>query len=181
MHRNRLKKLLLDYHSNYPEENKYRHTMIDFMDNNEDCFERSCLTGHFTASSWLIDATGDKVLLTHHAKLDDWMQLGGHCDGDTDPLYVALKEATEESGLNSIRAISKNIFDIDIHLIPEINNEPAHYHYDVRFMLQSYNDEPLVISRESKDLKWFGKNDNLPTASKSITRMYDKWINLLND
>ncbi len=176
MHRNKLKKLLLEYDSVYSEENKYQERMINFMNNHKNCFERHCVTGHFTASCWLIDKSNNRALLTHHAKLDDWFQLGGHCDGESDPLAVAIKEAREESGINNIKALSDKIFDIDIHLIPEINNEPTHYHYDVRFILKVCSDEPLVINRESKALKWFGKDEQLPTGSLSVTRMFDKWL-----
>ena len=58
------------------------------------------------------------VLLMHHTKLDKWFQLGGHCDGDPDVINVAIKEASEESGIKNIKPLSLEIFDIDIHLIP---------------------------------------------------------------
>src|ERR1700741_1285851 len=47
-----------------------------------DPFTRDRLSGHFTASSWLVDRSGERVLLTHHRKLARWLQLGGHADGD---------------------------------------------------------------------------------------------------
>lgn len=63
-------------------------------------FSKKLLSGHITASVFLINATRDKVLLTHHAKLGKWLQLGGHCDGIKDPFFNAHKEAYEESGLS---------------------------------------------------------------------------------
>ena len=65
----------------------------------------------------------------------------------------------------------------DIHLIPEKSKEKAHYHYDVRFLLQVDSDELVVQNRESKELRWIDKNPNsLPTDNPSVRRMFDKWI-----
>jgi 8-oxo-dGTP pyrophosphatase MutT (NUDIX family) len=112
----------------------------------------------------------------HHAKLDRWLQLGGHCDGDVDVLAVAIKEAQEESGIIGIKPVSPEIFDIDIHLIPANKNEQEHYHYDVRFLLQVTSDEEIVSNRESKELRWIKKDSSqLPTNELSVIRMFKKW------
>ena len=84
----------------------------------------------------------------HHTKLNIWVQLGGHCDGDFNPLAVAMKEASEESGLSSIVAVHEDIFDIDIHFIPEIQNQKPHYHYDVRFLLKVDNNDEIQANHE---------------------------------
>jgi 8-oxo-dGTP pyrophosphatase MutT (NUDIX family) len=94
------------------------------------------------------------VLLTHHRKLGKWLQLGGHADGDPDLLAVALREAREESGLARLRALSPAPFDVDRHWIPERKSEPAHWHYDLRFLIEADPDEPLVVTHESRDLAW---------------------------
>ena len=66
----------------------------------ENPFVRELLAGHFTASAWLVSSDGIRALLTHHRKLDRWLQLGGHADGDRDLARAALREAREESGLD---------------------------------------------------------------------------------
>ena len=150
--------------------------MLEFLHTCENCFFRECQVGHFTASAFLLNQKKDKTLLMHHTKLDKWLQLGGHCDGDHNVLQVAIKEAQEESGIHTIKALSKQIFDIDIHLIPQFKSIPAHYHFDVRFLLYSEKDEPVVSNKESKELKWFSKDiSELPTKNPSIMRMFNKW------
>ena len=128
--------------------------MIRFVEAHADCFLRSCVPGHLTGSAWIVSPDRTRTLLTHHHKLDKWLQLGGHADGETDLLGVALREAREESGLTRLRAVSAAPFDIDRHLIPARGTEPQHDHHDLRFMIEADPDEPLVISNESKDLAW---------------------------
>jgi 8-oxo-dGTP pyrophosphatase MutT (NUDIX family) len=118
-------------------------------------------------------------LLLYHAKLNQWLQLGGHCDGNPDVLAVAIKEAQEESGIQDIRPVECGIFDIDIHLIPARKHEPEHYHYDIRFLLQVCSNESFVQNHESKELRWIDKSAaSLPTANQSVVRMFNKWIAL---
>ena len=160
-----------------PSEEKFKQDIIAFIKEHPDCFERSLKIGHVTASAWIINKEGTHALLMHHAKLDKWFQLGGHSDGDANTLNVAIKEAQEESGILAITPVSKDIFDIDIHLIPANSKEQAHYHYDIRFLLQVTSDESIVINNESKELRWIGKNlQNLPTESPSVVRMFNKWL-----
>ncbi len=178
MKRSKLIQLLQAYSPASEEELARRAEMLRFIESHEDCFERSLEVGHITASSWLLSKDGTTALLMHHAKLNLWCQLGGHCDGNPDVLDVALKEAREESGITQIHPASDEIFDIDIHLIPENSREKSHYHYDVRFLLQVASDEKIIRNPESKELRWVGKNKGeLPTQELSVVRMFDKWIN----
>lgn len=175
MHRDLLLQKLQTY---IPSEHEveFKQRMIAFVQQYPDCFERSLRTGHVTASVWLLDKTGTKALLMHHAKLDRWLQLGGHCDGDADVLRVAIKEAQEESGIMDIVPVSEEIFDIDIHRIPGNAKEPEHDHYDVRFLLQVMSDEAYICNSESKALMWVDKKpDALPTQHPALVRMFQKW------
>ena len=125
-----------------------------FIRAHADCLLRACRPGHLTASAWIVDAARRHTLLTHHHKLDRWLQLGGHADGEPDLLASALRESREESGLTLVRAVSPEIFDVDRHRIPARGDEPEHWHYDVRFLLEADPAEPLTVSNESKDLAW---------------------------
>jgi len=140
-------------------------------------FSRRNRDGHFTASSWLVDRSGRRTLLTLHRKLGRWLQLGGHADGDSDLAAVALREAEEESGLPGLRGESV-IFDIDRHRIPARGDEPEHWHYDVRFVVHAGDEEAVVISEESSDLAWRPVDEVVQDASidPSLRRMAAYWI-----
>jgi 8-oxo-dGTP pyrophosphatase MutT (NUDIX family) len=171
--------LLNAYNPVAPEEQRCKKQMLEFIQAHENCFERTLSVGHMTASVWLLSNDKTKALLMHHTKLDKWLQLGGHCDGDPDVLAVAIKEAQEESGIQAISPVSKSIFDIDIHWFPAMNENPAHYHYDVRFLLYVTSQEPITQNHEAKELRWIGKNRNeLPTKNRTIVRMFDKWLSI---
>lgn len=171
--------LLQEYQPTDQREIAFKKRMLEFINAHEDCFERSLAIGHITASAWLVNKDNSKALLLHHTKLDRWFQLGGHCDGDSDVLAVSVKEAQEESGITHIKPVNGKIFDIDIHRIPANSCEAEHDHYDVRFLLRVTSDEDVVQNRESKELRWIGKNvHDLPTQEESVVRMFRKWISL---
>ncbi len=128
--------------------------IIRFVEVHADCLLRTCGPGHLTGSAWIVSPDRTSTLLTHHRKLDKWLQLGGHADGDADLLAVALREAREESGLTRLRSVSREIFDCDRHSIPARGSEPAHWHLDLRFLIEADPAEPLAISCESKALAW---------------------------
>ena len=143
--------------------------IINFIKNNENCFDRELSIGHITGSSWLLNKEGDKALLLHHNKLDRWFQLGGHADGESDILAVAIKEAMEESGINAIEPVISEIFDIDVHKIPANSKENEHYHYDIRFLLQVKSDETILLNSEAKELRWISKDKKRPSNRRKFS------------
>lgn len=150
--------------------------ILGFVEQHEDCFSRSLLIGHVTASAWVVDLEQTHALLTHHAKLGKWLQMGGHCDGDSDVLNVALREVEEESGLSAVEPLlNGRIFDVDAHQIPARGVEPAHIHYDIRFLFQADRLTPLRISGESHDLRWVPFEEiSLLNTDESVLRMLRK-------
>ena len=179
MHRDHLLALLSRYVPIDARDDEQRRRIESFVREQSSCFERSLACGHLTGSAWLLDAAGRRVLLTHHRKLNRWLQLGGHADGDPDLLAVALREAQEESGIADIRAVSADIFDLDIHPIPQARATPAHLHYDIRFLLQTCGSDAFVVSDESHALGWFTPAElaNLE-LDEAVRRMCTKWQRL---
>lgn len=170
-----LVKAIQNFKSDYPQEQEYIKRFIELL-RSPRCFFRDHLPGHVTGSAWIIDESKQFTLLTHHAKLNKWLQTGGHADGDENILNVALREAEEESGLKNLVLLQDDIFDIDIHLIPARKDFPEHYHFDVRFLLQASMNEPLIISEESHDVAWKKITDiyELTQRNESMVRMAEK-------
>src|SRR3569623_1653752 len=103
----------------YVEDERAMYVRLRCFDEQEPrCCERTLLVGHVTGSAWIVDHAHTHVLLTHHRKLDRWLQLGGHADGEADVLSVALRDAREESGLAGVQPLHRDIFAVDVHAIP---------------------------------------------------------------
>ena len=166
---------LADYRQRWPAEAAVVH-FEEFLAEHAGAFEREFAIGHFTGSAWLVSADGLRVLLTHHRKLGMWLQLGGHADGDTDLMRVALREAMEESGLDGL-TVEPEIFDLDRHRIPARGEEPEHWHYDVRYVVRAGANEAFVVSDESHALAWRKIADVArdESADASVRRMAGKW------
>lgn len=143
-----------------------------------ECLYRSYAPGHITASGWVVHPESDSVLLTHHRKLDKWLQLGGHVDGEEDLLAAARREILEESGLADLcdAQTGEVLFDMDIHAIPAHGSEPAHEHFDVRFAFVATERRPPVVSDESHDVAWVPLSElERYTTEESMLRMRTKW------
>ncbi len=152
---------------------------IAFVESHPDCLLRSCAPGHLTGSAWIVSPDRRRTLLTLHRKLGKWLQLGGHADGDADLLAVALREAREESGLTHLAVADPGPFDVDRHLIPGRGAEPAHWHHDIRFMLEADPSAPLTVTGESRALSWVDVAD-VPALNpeESMARMVRKTLAL---
>ena len=179
VHRQALLELLARHRTFDDREEQSLARIHDFVRSNPRCFERSLATGHVTGSGWLLDPAGTAVLLTQHRKLRKWVQLGGHADGHSDVLEVAIREAHEESGIATIGPVSDRIFDVDVHRIPAFGGVAEHDHYDVGFLLQVTGDTRFRVSEESLSLAWvpidgFASLD----VDESLQRKHQKWVRL---
>ena len=150
--------------------------IIHFVNNNPtDWWLRSNIKGHIVGSAFIVDKSRTYSLLTHHKKLNKWLQLGGHCD-IPNVLKTANREAIEESGISDISIVSTAVLDVDIHTIPD-GKEPTHTHYDIRYLFEADINAPIIVSNESKDVKWI-KLDEVHNYnnSESLMRMVRKVI-----
>ncbi len=153
--------LLQAYAAADPTEAQYRRRMLALLDGDEDPWSRhSFHPGHFTASTFVLDPTGERLLLILHRSLHLWLQPGGHFEhSDRDLDQAARREVMEETGLRDLEPLSAfpALFDVDIHPIPANprRGEPAHEHFDLRLAFRSPGDD-LHASAEVVDARWVG-------------------------
>ncbi len=153
---------------------------IGFVEQHADCFERSLLVGHITASALIVSPDRQRVVLIHHRKLNRWLQPGGHADGNPDVAAVATQEAQEETGLTSLHLVHESsplpvIFDVDVHTIPARAGVPMHLHYDIRYLIEADPTELFRRNHETTDMRWFTLAAAVQYAdSESVMRMIRK-------
>jgi 8-oxo-dGTP pyrophosphatase MutT (NUDIX family) len=152
--------------------------MLRLLDRTSDPFARKQFDpGHFTASAFILNAARDALLLILHGKLGLWLQPGGHIDrSDASVIDAARREVREEVGLDSIALITPGIFDVDVHEIPSRPEQPAHEHFDVRFLFSTTNDRANAGS-DARDARWFPLdelNANSLTSDESVMRAVRK-------
>ena len=133
--------------------------MLEYIDKFEDVLTRKNKMCHFTASNWIVNKDRTKVLMIYHNIYKSWAWTGGHADGDSDLLQVAIKEAEEETGLNNLKLLSDGIYGLQILTVDShIKRErfvSSHLHLDCCFLLEANEKEKLRIKEdENSGVKW---------------------------
>jgi 8-oxo-dGTP pyrophosphatase MutT (NUDIX family) len=141
------------YRHSHPDEAGVADRFLDFLETNENCLSRSCLSGHVTGSAFIVAPDLGRILFVHHAKLDLWLQPGGHCEPGETAIEAARREALEETGVVVEPWPGTGLFDIDIHPIPARGEVPAHFHYDARYLFVA-RVGPVTVSEESHAVEW---------------------------
>jgi len=155
---------------------------LGFVKAHENCFDRNLAHGHVTASAWVVNPARTHALMLHHRKLNRWFQPGGHADNDPDILQVALKETSEESGidLTHIKLVDQNVFDVDIHTIYPSQHDHRHIHFDVRFLLEIDDQLPVPGNSESHQIAWIplwkvSHYNNLRSLYRMVRKTYTQF------
>lgn len=155
------------------QEERDRAVMLQCLELFPDCFSRENQIGHFTASAWITDPARRKVLMAYHRLYDAWAWTGGHADGETDLLSVALREATEETGVHP-HPLTEDIFSLEILTVDGHEKRgayvPSHLHFNVTYLLEADPQEKLrVKADENAAVRWF-------TLSEALENCREKWM-----
>jgi 8-oxo-dGTP pyrophosphatase MutT (NUDIX family) len=165
--------LLSDWRAPDRTQDSLRNAVLAFLDARQDACLRECAPGHITASALVLDDTGAQVLLTLHPRLGRWVQLGGHCeDSDADILGAALREATEESGVDGLR-ISPELAAINVHALTCSLGVPTR-HLDLQFVARAPRGAQISISDESVDLRWWPVDGLPPGVDEALRYLVER-------
>jgi len=152
--------------------------MRRFLAAPEDPFARENPEGHITASAIVARPDGSEFLLLYHPKLGRWLQPGGHTEySDASAFDAALREAREETGIGDFDApLKRRIFDVDVHAIPARGKDPAHNHFDVRFLLTTTGEIDREAAEDSeRPMRWRRLEDAAAAgADASLMRALEK-------
>lgn len=140
----------------------------------EDVFSRENRMAHMTASAWVVNPARDKRLMVYHNIYHSWSWLGGHADGERDLLAVALREVKEESGIQKVRALSENIFSLEVLTVDGHEKKgsyvSSHLHLNVTYLLEVAEDEMLQVKPdENSGVAWF-------PAEEAVERSTEPWF-----
>lgn len=163
------------------QEERDKAVILAFMDNNEDCFYRENLIAHMTASSWIVNPARDKTLMVYHKIYDSWSWTGGHADGETDMLALAIREAKEETGIEHVHPVSDEIYSLEVLTVDGHEKRgkyvPSHLHLNVTYLLEAEESDTLKIcEEENSGVQWFTLEDALKASTEPwfVERIYGK-------
>ncbi len=162
------------------QEERDRREILRLLETPADLFGRTA-NAHFTASGWVTNSDGSRILMAYHNIYDSWSWLGGHADGECDLLAVALKEVEEESGLRDVRPLMKDIFSLEILTVDghEKRGEyvSSHLHVNLTYLLQADDCQQLhEKADENKAVRWFARSEASAASSEKWMRerIYEK-------
>ena len=181
------RKKLIEKIENYKpfneQEERDKPLILDWIRNNENAFTRENTIAHITASAWVVNKDRSKVLMVYHNIYNSWSWLGGHADGETDLLSVALREVREEAGISNVQPVSEEIFSlealtVDGH-IKKGKYVSSHLHLNITYLVEADSDEALFVKPdENSGVAWFTPEDALKKSTEPwfVANVYSKLI-----
>ena len=182
-----MKENLIRQIENYPpfneQEEKDKALILGWISNNENAFSRENTVAHITASAWVVNKDRSKVLMVYHNIYNSWSWLGGHADGETDLLAVALREVKEEAGISHVCPVSEEIFSlesltVDGH-VKKGKYVSSHLHLNVTYLLEADFEEAVSIKAdENSGVAWFSPEEALKKSTEPwfVEHVYSKLI-----
>ena len=160
-----------------------RKIMLDYIRDFNDILTRQNEYGHFTSSAFVLNKERTKMLMIYHKIYNSWAWVGGHSDGDSDLLYVAMKEAKEETGIKNVAPISNDIYSLEIINVNGHEKRGkyvgSHVHLNVTYLLEADENEEIHIKEdENSGVKWVPIDEVLNVTSEIWVRdrVYTKII-----
>ena len=152
-----------------------RRIMLNYINDFDDVLTRQNEYGHFTSSAFVLNKERTKVLMIYHKIYNSWAWVGGHSDGDSDLLYVAMKESKEETGIKNVEPISKDIYSLEIINVNGHEKRGkyvgSHVHLNVTYLLEADESEKIHIKEdENSGVKWVCIDEILNTTSEVWVR-----------
>lgn len=182
-----LKQQIESYKPYNEQEENDKQLMLKYIDTFEDVLTRENKMCHFTASNWIVNKERTKVLMIYHNIYKSWAWTGGHADGQSNLLKVALKEAQEETGLENLKLLSEEIYGLQILTVDSHIKKgkfvPSHLHLDCCFLLEADENEPLKIKEdENSGVKWIDIDKAIEiTKEEKMKPIYKKLNKKLKD
>ena len=157
--------------------------ILNWIRNQEDAFSRENKVAHITASAWVVNKDRSKVLMVYHNIYNSWSWLGGHADGETDLLSVAIREVKEEAGITDVQPVSEEIFSVesltvDGH-VKRGEYVSSHLHLNITFLLEADSEEAVSIKDdENSGVAWFSPAEALEKSTEPwfVKHVYAKLI-----
>lgn len=157
--------------------------MLKYINDFDDVLTRKNEYGHFTSSAFILNKERTKMLMIYHKIYNSWAWTGGHSDGDSDLLYVAMKEAKEETGITSVKPIKDDIYSLEIITVNGHEKRGkyvgSHVHLNTTFLLEADENESIRIKEdENSGVKWVPIDEITKVSSEPwiCKRVYQKII-----
>ena len=166
-----LRDQILSYLPWNEQEERDKQELLTWLDSGIDIYSRRCNAAHLTASAWVVSPDRRQVLMAYHNLYDSWAWLGGHADGDHDLLAVALREVREESGLTKVRAVSPDIYSLEILTVDGHEKHgkyvSSHLHLNVTFLVEADPAEAVRCKPdENSRVGWFTPEGAVEASSE---------------
>lgn len=176
------KQLLQNFSPSCEQESEDLRMMLTYAGKFDDILFRSNEIAHFTSSSWIVNAKHTHILMIYHNIYDSWAWTGGHADGESDLLGIALREAQEETGITNLRPLSEDIFSVEILTvaghIKRGKYVVPHLHLNTTFLLEAPDDQQLRHKPdENSGVAWFPIEDVVKASSEPEMRKIYKKLN----
>jgi len=184
----KFRKTVEDFLPYNEQEEKDKEMLLQYLSSGESIFFRESLGAHMSASAWVVNRAHDKVLMAYHNIYNSWAWTGGHADGETDLLKVAVREAMEETGIRTVRPVTDDIFSLEVLTVDGHEKKgtyvSSHLHLNVTYLLEA-DDREILHKKEDENsaVGWFPVEECLMAVNEPWMRerIYGKLLDKMRD